>query len=143
MSLPPKLPAPRSSNGVVLKDSAALPAVPDERQGRYDKDVEIFRGGKFFDGRLLHEVMPGDCFCTKERPSLWLKCLTPIKRSSSSSIFSRHEERDPTFSLQGLEVLQAKPTPTVERVVQPALPVTPQPKRLVYDDVADVDFKEI
>lgn len=119
-----------------------LPALPDARQGRYDKDVEIFRNGQFFDDRLLHEVLPGDCFCTKERPSLWLKCLTPIKRSSSFSS-SRSSDSDPSFSLQGLEVLQAKPT--VERVVQPALPPTRQsqpPKRLTYADVDDVDFRE-
>lgn len=123
--------------GAGAKGSAL--ALPGNRLGRYDKDVEIFRNGQFVDG-LLHNVVPGDSFCTKERPSLWFYCLTPIHRSHAM-VRGMVDTENPTFSMYGLEVLQAKPT--VERVVeQPKLPASKPAPRLTYDDVDDVDFRE-
>lgn len=117
-------------------------ALPDRRQGIYDKDVEIFRDNAMIDG-LLHDVRPGDCFATKDAPSRWFKCVSPITKSVANM---RHEESyaNPTFSMSGLEVLQAAPR------VEPRELEVPKPKRIRGNshamsaiDIDDADFVEV
>ena len=77
------------------------------RKGHYDVDVEIFRNNEMIDG-LLSQVVPGDCFSPVHRPGVWFKCLTPIRTSTANR--SEYSFANPTFSMHGLEILQAAPT---------------------------------
>jgi len=118
---------------------------PRSRRGRNDKDVEIFRDGQIHEG-MLSQVLVGDCFCVADKPEVWFKCVAPIRAST----WNRSEDSfaNPTFSLAGIQVLQARPT--VER--QPAMlesmttkqQVKDHARLLGYDDdgVQDVDFTE-
>lgn len=102
------------------------------RQGCYDVDVEIFRRGELLTGFLSH-VRPGDCFqkIVDGTPSgRWFKCLTPIEKSSWPS-----NPNNPTFSMAGIEVMQAAPG-----IEQPAAKPVP---RLDAPDVDDVDFQDL
>jgi hypothetical protein len=132
------------------------------RQGQYDKDVQIFREGKFLDG-LLHQVRVGDCFCTLDNPQRWFGCLSPITKSYSN-MRSKDCEDNPTFNMSGLEVLQAKPiedqpakylpsehtshwltVTDIRKIGEPekAIGNWERPKSSEELDIDDVDFKEL
>lgn len=130
------------------------------RQGRYDVDVQIFRNNEMIDG-LLSQVVPGDCFSPSHRPGVWFKCLTPIRTSTANR--SEYSVQNPTFSMHGLEVLQAAPTvDRAPKLINPVPRLTvaeirsigePQPSTGsgeipkaswdLDDDVIDIQFTEV
>lgn len=93
--------------------------------GAGDQRVELFRNGSFADG-WLSDVLAGDCFATKKRPSQWLKC------TSNPSITPGQ------IAMTGIEVMQAKPTPPKDALVAPVVA-----KPLAIDNVEDVEFKDL
>lgn len=95
-------------------------------RGSGDQRVELFRNGSFVDA-WLSDVVAGDCFATKKRPSQWLKC------TSNPSISPGQ------IAMTGIEIMQAKPMPPKDALPAPV----PAPAPLLLDDVDDVDFKDV
>lgn len=116
-------------------DAVSFSTDPFARNGRNDIDVEIFRRGELLIGFLSH-VRPGDCFqkIVNGAPSgQWFRCLSEIKKSYMPSDTARV---NPTFLMDGIQIMQAAP------IVERPRAVLPPTKPKLSSDVEDVEFKE-
>ena len=122
---------------------------PHLRQGRFDYEVEVVRGGTFYEG-FVSQVRKGDAFQFMEGSGKgrWFGALSNVKTMPGDQ---RLENPPPIFQFDGLEILQAAPT-YERREILPA-PTQPYPQvthiKASYqlpgpsvDDVDDVEFKD-